>query len=71
MWEDKKNPNALYNYKKRPRRQDIDEVDIKFIENGSIYITKYNAFMRDLNRLSGSISLFEMHDEEAMDRYAA
>ena len=67
LWEDKKNPNALYNYKKRPRRQDIDEVDIKFIENGSIYITKYNAFMRDLNRLSGSISLFEMHDEEAYE----
>ena len=30
-------------------------------------LTKYNAFMRDLNRLSGSISLFEMHDEEAYE----
>ena len=45
-----------YDYKKRPRSQDIK----LFQENGAIYITKPNILINKNNRLGGKISIFEM-----------
>ena len=44
-----------YNFLKRPRRQDMKSLDIKFIENGSLYIFTYQSFMKNKNRLGGKI----------------
>jgi len=52
-WKTNKNKTSpLYNYKRRPRRQDMD---IKVTENGSFYIFKSNNFLKYKNRLFGKI----------------
>ncbi len=59
IWEDGK-PN--YNTAKRPRSQEY-ESGLSF-ESGSIYITKYKAFLENQNRLGGKIETFPLHPEE-------
>ena len=39
----------------------------QFIENGAIYITKYNAFKKSHCRISGKIGLFEMQQKVSID----
>ncbi|PZU84832.1 MAG: acylneuraminate cytidylyltransferase [Chryseobacterium sp.] len=46
-----------YDYKNRPRRQDFQG---EFMENGAFYINKVGNILKDKNRLSGKIGLFEM-----------
>ncbi len=46
-----------YNYKKRPRRQEFDGI---FMENGAFYINSVGNIIRDSNRLSGKIGIYEM-----------
>jgi len=53
-----------YDYKKRPRSQ---EKEWEFIENGSIYITKVETFMKKKNRLAGKISFYEQPNECAFE----
>lgn len=48
-----------YDYKNRPRRQDFQG---EFMENGAFYISKIGNILRDQNRLSGKIALFEMEE---------
>jgi N-acylneuraminate cytidylyltransferase len=56
----KKNKKKLipnYNFKKRPRRQNIND---KFLENGSFYIFKTKKFLRHKCRLFEKIGIYEM-----------
>ena len=54
-----------YNYKKRPRSQDIKNKE--FIENGSFYIFKRKNFLKIKNRLHGKITYFEMPKESIFE----
>ena len=53
-----------YNPKKRPNRQKFNN---QFIENGAIYITKYELFKTSKCRISGRVGLYEMPQELSLD----
>ena len=64
FWEIKKQiAIPKYNYKKRPRRQDIKKEDVNYVENGSLYISTYDNLITNKNRLGGNIG-FIIFDEE-------
>ena len=46
-----------YDYRNRPRRQDFNGL---MMENGACYINSVYNILRDKNRLSGNISVYEM-----------
>ncbi|MEA3286905.1 MAG: acylneuraminate cytidylyltransferase family protein [Candidatus Marinimicrobia bacterium] len=46
---------AEYDYLNRPRRQDMTEDDIRYVENGSVYIFTRKHFANSKNRLGGQI----------------
>lgn len=46
-----------YDYRKRPRRQEFSG---ELMENGAFYINSVGNILRDKNRLSGKIGIFEM-----------
>lgn len=59
IWE-KKGTNCFsvnYDYRKRKRRQDIE---LQYLENGSIYIFKPELIRKEHNRLGGKIVIYEM-----------
>ncbi|MCK9254392.1 MAG: N-acylneuraminate cytidylyltransferase [Bacteroidales bacterium] len=63
FWDKDANP-INYDYKKRPRRQDFDGM---FMENGAFYINKVENILKDKNRLSGNIGIYEMPEYSAIE----
>lgn len=57
------NINAKYDYLNRPRRQDLKKENIRFVENGSLYIFTYNHFKSMKNRLGGKIGYIEFDEK--------
>ena len=51
-------------YDKRPRRQDMKP---EYVENGSIYMTRYKNFLKSNNRVSGKTKLITSETEESID----
>lgn len=67
FWQSKENPVASYNYRKRPRRQDLDKEEQRYKETGSIYITKKDLLLREKNRLGGKIEMFATYQIESYE----
>ncbi|MFT8318829.1 MAG: acylneuraminate cytidylyltransferase family protein [Sporolactobacillus sp.] len=67
FWKNNEDPTALYSYQSRPRRQDIEQQERWFRENGSIYITKTDILKKNKNRLGGKIALFLMSEDESYE----
>lgn len=60
-------PAALYDYARRPRRQDLAPGQRLYRENGSIYITRTAILRQTRNRLGGRIVLYPMSEEEGTE----
>lgn len=58
---------ASYDYELRPRRQDIPKNKVPYMETGSIYITNFEMFFEERNRLLGRIHLFETSYYESFE----
>lgn len=67
FWRNSEDPVALYDYRNRPRRQDIGPEDRWYRENGSIYVTRASAFRRHSNRLCDPIYMHVMREEEGWE----
>lgn len=67
FWRRNGAPSALYDFRNRPRRQDIPPTDRWFRETGSIYISRVGAYRLSQNRLSGSIAMFVMNELEGWE----
>jgi len=63
FWHSNGSP-VNYDYKNRPRRQDFEGL---FMENGAFYINSVGRILKDKNRLSGGISIYEMPDYSAIE----
>lgn len=63
-WGIKNDSTGIPLYKDRPRRQDMEP---EYVENGSIYITKYKNFVNSKNRISGKTKLIFSQPEESVD----
>ncbi|WP_412478039.1 acylneuraminate cytidylyltransferase family protein [Azonexus sp. IMCC34839] len=67
FWRNRNEPVALYDYRNRPRRQDIQPEDRWYRENGSIYIMRTASFRRHENRLYEPIFMHVMREEEGWE----
>ena len=58
---------AEYDYINRPRRQDLNRKDMRFMENGSLYIFTRENFEKTGNRLGGKIGYVEWPEEYSIE----
>ena len=63
FWNEDGTP-VNYDYRHRPRRQDFDGM---LMENGAFYINTVCNILRDRNRLSGKIAVYEMPEYTAVE----
>jgi len=67
FWRNSLVATPLYDYRNRPRRQDIKPEDRWYRENGSIYVTRTGSFLKHFNRLCEPIYMHIMHEEEGWE----
>ena len=58
---------AEYNYLNRPRRQDMEIEDMRYVENGSMYIFSREHFEKTGNRLGGKIGYVQWPEEYSVE----
>ena len=56
-----------YDFINRPMRQDIKPKNIKYIENGSVYVFSYENFINTKNRLGGKIGYIIFPEEFSIE----
>jgi CMP-N,N'-diacetyllegionaminic acid synthase len=66
IWRTKKELSKPLNYDPN-HRQNRQELSKDFKENGAIYITKYQNFMKSKCRVSGKIGIFEMPEHRSFE----
>jgi len=66
-WKNLKRPQPMYNYRSRPRRQDILKEDLSFFETGSFYIFDKEMFKVHKNRVCGKVGLYVTPENETFD----
>jgi N-acylneuraminate cytidylyltransferase len=67
FWRKTSPVTASYDYRNRPRRQDIEPSQRWYRETGSIYVTSIEAFKKARHRLAPEIAIFEMREEESYE----
>ena len=64
IWTGKKISSLTFDYKKRQRSQDLEDL---IIENGAIFIFNLKKFLKAKNRIFGKFDFFEMDEEKSFD----
>ena len=64
--KDDDTPYSEYDYLNRPRRQDLNRENMRFVENGSLYIFTHEHFKKIGNRLGGKIGYVEWPEEYSL-----
>ena len=67
FWKNPRMPSPLYDFRNRPRRQDILPESRWYRENGSIYLTKVGLLRSHSNRLGGKIAMHVMQECESWE----
>jgi N-acylneuraminate cytidylyltransferase len=67
IWANPEAPSANYDFVNRPRRQDIEKVDLRYKENGSIYIFNIKEYRSNRCRIIEPVRLFLQSDIERFD----
>lgn len=67
LWRAEPEVIAQYDYRRRPRRQDLLPEDELFSETGSLYITKAAVLESAANRIGGNVGLFKTTRHESID----
>lgn len=67
LWKLGPPAHAEYDYTRRPRRQELKPDQLRYRENGSLYVTRASIYSSAHNRLGGQIELFVLDDVEATD----
>lgn len=67
FWKLNENAVPLYDFKNRPRRQDIKSDERWYRETGSIYIIRTSDFKKYLNRLCEPINVHIMQEVEGWE----
>lgn len=60
-------PRADYDPAHRQRRQDMRPEQLRYYENGSLYLTRTSIYREQHNRIGGRIGLFVMNQVEGID----
>lgn len=58
---------ASYDWRKRPRRQELGDKQVWFRENGSVYVTRRDVLLNEHNRLGGRIAFYEMAEVDSFE----
>ena len=67
FWRNLDELTPLYDYRNRPRRQDIKREDVWYRENGAIYISGAKGFRTHQNRLFGKVMPFVMDEASSLE----
>ena len=68
FWQIKDNQaHAEYDYINRPRRQDMTDEDIRYVENGSLYLFTKKQYQESRNRLGGKIGYIVFDEEYSLE----
>lgn len=60
-------PRADYDVAHRPRRQELTPEQLRYYENGSLYLTRTAVYREQHNRIGGRVGLFVMSEVEGID----
>lgn len=58
---------SLYDYHKRPRRQESEQNPLMYTENGAVYAIKWDAFQKTHDFLGDSVDIFIMEQQIDID----
>lgn len=67
FWQNPASPKASYDHINRPRRQDLREDELLYMETGSFYITRRDLLMESRNRLCGKVGLYITPEDESYE----